>query len=143
MIKFSKKSFDDLTKKELYAILKFRMEIFILEQKSFYLDLDDEDQHAIHFTGIAENKLVVYGRVTMNQSIAQTRRICVDKNFRNQGLGSLLMDQMLEHINTLNIKTVELDAQIHLQKFYGKYGFKSVGGPYDEGGVMHILMRKE
>ena len=37
------KFFDELTTRELYEILKSRMEIFVVEQKCVYQDFDDID----------------------------------------------------------------------------------------------------
>jgi len=143
MIQFLKKDFNELIKTDLYALLKLRMEIFILEQRSFYLDLDDQDQTAVHIMGLDSNNaiLVCYGRITVQQSVAKIQRVCVDKNFRGTGLGARLMEEMLAYIHSLSINKIKLDAQIHLQSFYNQYGFQPVGQPYDDGGVMHILMQ--
>lgn len=142
MIHLIKKSFAQLSKEELYKILKSRMKIFILEQQSFYLDLDNKDQQAVHFIGMDEDKMIAYARVIESDSTTWVQRICVAKEFRNQQIGSLLMNNILEYIDILNIASVELDAQVHLQQFYRKYEFQSVGDPYDDGGIMHIRMRK-
>lgn len=144
MIHFLKKDFNSLTKAELYEILKFRMEIFILEQQSFYLDCDNLDQHALHMMGVLHDNaaLICYGRVTVENNTAQVRRICVHKNFRQRGLGTSLMNEILAYIDTLSVNKIELDAQVHLQEFYGKYGFCCVGQPYDDGGIMHVIMQK-
>lgn len=143
MIQFIKKDFNALTKAELYAMLKLRMEIFILEQRSFYLDLDNQDQIGMHVMGVDLNNstLACYGRIIVQQSVAKIQRVCVDKNSRGTGLGSVLMDEMLSYIHSLSINKIKLDAQVQLQKFYSKYGFQPVGQPYDDGGVMHILMQ--
>lgn len=94
MIRFIQKSFDDLSKEELYAILKLRMEIFILDQHSFYLDLDDQDQYAIHIFGVEENPIapVCYGRITTKKATAYIRRVCVCKDYREKEIGVLLMN---------------------------------------------------
>ena len=42
------KSFDELTVPELYAIIKARVDVFVVEQDCPYPDLDDYDQKAIH-----------------------------------------------------------------------------------------------
>ncbi len=47
----------------------------------------------------------------------------------------------MTHINSMNVNAIELDAQIHLQKFYAKYDFNVAGQPYDDGGVMHVMMQ--
>lgn len=143
MTQFIKKDFNTLTKAELYAILKLRMEIFILEQQSFYLDLDNQDQIGMHVMGVDSDSsaLACYGRIIVQQSVAKIQRVCVNKNSRGTGLGSVLMDEMLAYIHSLSINKIKLDAQVQLQKFYSKYGFQPVGSPYDDGGVMHISMQ--
>jgi ElaA protein len=144
VIRFIQKSFDDLSKEELYAILKLRMEIFILEQHSFYLDLDDQDQYAIHIFGVEENPVepICYGRITTKKATAYIRRVCVCKDYREKGIGVLLMNQLLSRIDSLAVDSIELDAQIYLQNFYSKFGFCTIGQPYDDGGIMHIMMKK-
>ena len=37
------KSFAELTTEELYEILKARFSVFVVEQRCFYLDMDDID----------------------------------------------------------------------------------------------------
>lgn len=146
MIRWSQKNFPELTKEELYAILKHRMEIFILEQKSFYLDLDNMDQQATHFLGKEEDKLVAYARVYINslRALAEIRRVAIHKDFRKKQLGTLLLTKMLDFIGSLpNITTTELDAQHHLQQFYARHGFFPAGEPYHDGGVLHIKMVKK
>lgn len=118
----------------------------MLEQKSLYLDLDNKDQQALHFRGMQGDELIAYGRVSLDDihKIADIKRVAIHPNFRKNQLGSLLMTTMLDFIQQQpNIKTVELDAQYHLQRFYEKYGFEAVHEPYDDGGVMHIKMTKK
>ncbi|MFT3741545.1 MAG: GNAT family N-acetyltransferase [Gammaproteobacteria bacterium] len=143
MITFLKKNFHDLTLEELYAVLKLRMTIFMLEQQSLYLDIDDQDQQAIHVLGLdANQQLVCYARINVNQATAHIRRVCVIEAYRSQGLGSQLMQEILQYLSKLSINKIALDAQFHLQNFYGKYGFVCTGDPYDDGGVLHITMQK-
>lgn len=42
------KSFEELTRKELYEILKIRQEVFVVRQTCYYLDADGADEHAVH-----------------------------------------------------------------------------------------------
>ena len=48
MEKLVVKRFGELSIDELYAILRHRSEIFIVEQDCVYQDLDDMDQGAVH-----------------------------------------------------------------------------------------------
>ena len=42
------KYFNELSTTELYEILKARSEIFVIEQKCIYQDIDDIDYKSIH-----------------------------------------------------------------------------------------------
>ena len=42
------KRFEELSNKELYNILKLRSEVFVVEQKCNYVDMDDIDYDALH-----------------------------------------------------------------------------------------------
>ena len=42
------KRFEELSNKELYNILKLRSEVFVVEQKCNYVDMDDIDYEAFH-----------------------------------------------------------------------------------------------
>jgi len=44
------RTFDELSLKELYGILKARQEVFVVEQKIAYLDLDGKDFYSFHFS---------------------------------------------------------------------------------------------
>lgn len=146
MMEWLIKKWQDLSKEELYAILKFRMEIFMLEQQSFYLDLDEQDQQALHFFAVNKNKIIAYARISTGDSkeIVFIRRVAVHKDYRKMKLGTELMKKISEFID-INYKnwTIELDAQYHLQAFYQGFDFKVAGEPYDDGGVLHIRMIKK
>lgn len=51
------KTFDELTTKELYEILKLRADVFVVEQNCIYPDLDDIDYRSIHIFYENEEKL--------------------------------------------------------------------------------------
>ena len=42
------KTFSELSRDELYAILRVRAEVFVVGQRCFYLDPDGIDQRAVH-----------------------------------------------------------------------------------------------
>ena len=42
------KRYSELTKDDLYEIIKSRISVFIVEQKCKYLDLDDKDKKSYH-----------------------------------------------------------------------------------------------
>lgn len=60
MIYFQAKAFHELTVDELYAILKLRSEVFIVEQKCVYQDVDGIDKKAIHYWLEEKGKILSY-----------------------------------------------------------------------------------
>ncbi|WP_372369442.1 GNAT family N-acetyltransferase [Candidatus Uabimicrobium sp. HlEnr_7] len=141
---FSWKRFCDLTLYELYEILKVRQEVFVVEQKCFYLDLDDKDQQSWHLQGFCGDALVCYLRVIVCPDKIKIGRVLTLPNMRKKGVARSTVDYALQKINDQFSKfAIELAAQVHLQKFYESFGFNAISSPYDEDGIMHIDMRKE
>ena len=50
-IQWSTKHFSELTVNELYAMLRLRSEVFVVEQNCVFLDMDNNDQIAYHTMG--------------------------------------------------------------------------------------------
>ena len=136
------KKFDDLNLLELYAILKLRNEVFIIEQNCIYPDLDNKDQDAWHFMGIDDNKLVAYTRILppgISYSEPAIGRVVTAPAIRKSGLGKELMLRSIEICENLFGKVpVSLGAQVYLIKFYESLGFFIAGDMYLEDGIEHI-----
>lgn len=140
-----KKEFNQLSLEELYLILKIRQEVFIVEQKCFYLDCDDLDQKSIHFLGYLDGVLVCYLRVINNEenNLWILGRILVSKKYRSLGLGIDLMNKTLKYLENKNSNySLEMSAQTYLIDFYKKFDFKTLGNEYLDAGVSHIKMIK-
>lgn len=101
MIRFKVKKFEELSMQELYALLKLRAEVFVVEQKSAYLDVDNKDQKALHILGYDEDQLVGYSRIFKSKDcydLASIGRVVIAKDFRKFGYGHQLVDFSLESI---------------------------------------------
>lgn len=59
----SVKRFSELTNDELYAVLKLRVDVFVVEQKCAYPDLDGKDPDALHVFLSDEDGIAAYLRV--------------------------------------------------------------------------------
>ena len=55
--------YQDLGQERLYEILKLRLEVFVVEQKCAYQDLDNKDEKALHLVGEENNKIIAYTRI--------------------------------------------------------------------------------
>ena len=140
------KTFSELSIEELYAVLRLRSEVFVVEQDCVYQDIDNKDQKALHIIGSKNGKVVAYTRIFKPGdyfSKASIGRVVVTENEREFGYGHTILKYAIKVINDkLNEKTIKLSAQTYLQNFYKSHGFKKTGKEYLEDGIPHIAMVK-
>jgi ElaA protein len=138
------KKFDELTPHELYAILRLRSEVFVVEQNCVFLDMDDKDQHCLHLMGIYQNRLAAYTRLVPPGIIYQQAsigRVVTTPSARKAGIGRLLMRRSIDGIYQLfGHLPIKIGAQFYLKKFYESLGFHQVSEVYLEDGIEHIYM---
>lgn len=140
------KSFDELTNFELYAILRLRCEVFVVEQNCPYLDEDNKDQDSFHLMGWNGDLLAAYTRIipagiTFNN--ASIGRVATSPQARGIGVGRQLMEVSIAKLYELfGLVDIEIGAQLYLKKFYESLGFKRTSEMYLEDGIEHIEMIK-
>lgn len=137
------RGFDGLPAARLYEVLRFRQEIFVVEQASPFPDLDGLDQGAHHLLLHLGGALTGYARVIPDP--AQRRvaigRVAVAAPWRRQGLGRLLMREALARCrHDAPRRLIVLSAQSHLVPFYRSFGFRTVSPPVLDYGIPHVEM---
>ena len=146
-IKWMEKKFGDLSPYELYAILRLRNEVFVVEQACIFQDADDKDQECFHLMGFSNETLVAYTRLVPPGVIyeeASIGRVVSSPSVRGTGAGRELMKQSLDHCHRLFGKgPVRIGAQLYLKKFYESFGFQQTSEVYMEDGIAHIYMVKD
>lgn len=128
---------DELTAAQLHAILKLRVDVFVVEQKCPYPEIDGHDllPSTRHFwvDGFGS-----YLRVLAESDGAgRIGRVCTAADARGGGRSARLMQAALDSGPERNWV---LDAQTYVQGFYAKFGFQAEGEPFDEDGIPHITM---
>jgi len=147
-ITWSWKHFDALESAELYALLKARAEVFIVEQTCAFLDLDGLDESAWHLLGWAERdgaralaaylRLIGPGSKYAEPSIG---RVLTTGDFRRSGFGREAMRQGLGRAAALYPgQELRIGAQQRLERFYEELGFRTASAPYQEDGIAHVEM---
>nr|BFD44910.1 GNAT family N-acetyltransferase [Pseudomonas sp. FFPRI_1] len=138
----------DLGKEQLYAILQLRTEVFVVEQKCPYQEVDGRDLEGdtCHLMAWDGDSLVAYLRLL--DPISQggdvvIGRVVTAAQARGQGLGHSLMEQALKQAQRHWPDTpIYLSAQAHLQGYYAGYGFNVASDEYLEDDIPHIGMRR-
>ncbi|SFE34364.1 ElaA protein [Lentibacillus persicus] len=141
---WSIKSFQQLSNDNLYALLKLRVEIFVVEQECAYPELDGYDKQAIHYflkngDEIAANVRILPANTVFNE--VSIGRVAVAKKYRGRDFGRQIMRKAIAYITDEWHETViKIEAQEHLKKFYTDLGFRQVSESYLDDGIPHIDM---
>lgn len=138
------KPFDSLTVTELYAVLRLRSEIFVVEQNCVFLDTDNKDLSCQHLMLYHQKTLMAYARIVpagISFSEPSIGRIVTGAAARGKGFGKQVVQLAIENCERLYGKrAIKIGAQLYLKTFYASFGFVMVGDVYDEDGIAHIDM---
>ena len=136
--------FQELTTDQLYKILQLRIAVFVVEQHCIFQDADDKDRQAWHLCGWDGNNLVAYTRVLppgVSYTEASIGRVLTAKSVRGKNIGKELIQRSIEAAYQLFGKTsIQIGAQLYLQKFYESFGFNRNSDVYLEDDIPHIKM---
>ena len=138
------KAYNELTTAMLYDILQLRSEVFVVEQKCVYQDIDGKDQKALHILGYKDDKLLAYTRCFKPGDYFEKSsigRVVVREDYRAYGYGHTILKASIEAISQhFNTETIKISAQTYLEKFYNMHKFERIGKGYLEDGIPHIAM---
>ncbi len=138
------RSFSALNLNELYALLKLRQDVFVVEQQCAYPELDGFDHMAHHVMGIGEDGLLAYARILPPESVytePSIGRVCVAKPLRGYGYAREIFRFALENSEKLYPdQNIKIQAQSYLEEFYERFAFTTVSEPYLDVGIWHVDM---
>jgi ElaA protein len=135
-------SFRDLEIGTLYALLKLRSEVFVVEQECLYQDLDgrDDEPGTRHVWVSRGDEIRAYLRILDDGDVLRIGRVVTSSKARGAGLAGRLMDEALTIIGN---RPSVLDAQAYLVGFYTRFGYRPTGPEFLEDGIPHVPMLRE
>jgi ElaA protein len=139
-------TFDELTTTELYGILRLRSEVFVLEQRCCFLDMDNKDQLSHHLSGYRNGELMAFARIVppgLSYEHPAIGRIVVSPRGRGAGHGIELLRVSIQKLEALYGKVpIRIGAQLYLKRFYESFGFRQSSDVYLEDDIEHIEMTR-
>ena len=133
-----KQIFSDQAKRRAFAI---RIRVFVREQGvPAEIELDDDDQHGIHFLATSGGRAIGTARLVMHGNNAKIGRMAVLKKHRLKGIGAALLKRSIVAAKRRGAGKIFLHAQVPVIGFYEKMGFRCVGRVFDEAGIAHRKM---
>ena len=137
------KAFEALTNQELHDIFRLRVDIFVVEQKCPYPEIDGKDLKSKHLMYKENGEMIAYARLLppgVSYPQASIGRVMVTKSHRGTGLGYELLEQAVKRSLSHYNQPIKIGAQAHLEKYYGSVGFVKVSDVYLEDDIPHIDM---
>lgn len=135
--------FADLSVTQLYALLKLRVDVFVVEQDCAYPELDghDADPATTHYwvEVNAPDPVAATLRVLRGSDGFRIGRVATAIGHRGQGHARCLMRAAIGDVGDAETR---LEAQSHLQDWYAGFGFEVDGPEYLEDGIPHVPMRR-
>ena len=136
------KKYDELTRDELYEIVKLRIAVFVVEQRCYYQDVDDHDKFALHVKIVEDGRILAYLRVlpagTVFDEVSIGRVIATE---RRKGYATMAVRAGVRAaVEYFGAKKIVLEAQTYARGLYEKLGFVQTSEEFLEDGIPHIKM---
>jgi ElaA protein len=133
----------DLTAAQLYALLRLRSEVFVVEQACVYLDPDGRDlEPATRHLWIEDEDrpdevLACLRVLDEGDGSASIGRVVTAPSARSRRLGAELVQRALAPPTP---RPVRINAQSYLVDWYAGFGFVVDGDEFVEDGIAHTPM---
>ena len=136
------KHYNDLSRDELYAILKARVDVFVVEQNCAYPEIDDKDKHGWHVMLMDGDALVAYLRVL--EAGVSFEHVSIGRVLslkRHSGYGRIALKEGIRiAFEALKAEEIWIEDQSYARAFYANEGFRQVSDEFLEDGIPHVQM---
>ena len=131
------------SEKQMAQAHAIRRLVFIEEQHvPEDIELDVEDQHAVHALALIDGHPVGCGRFVVHDSEVKIGRMAVLKNRRGEGIGQAILESLMKEARRRGFQNAVLHAQLTAEGFYLKQGFVPKGEVFEEAGIRHRKMER-
>lgn len=136
----------DLDGVTAFEICRLRQEVFVLEQRCLYPDLDDRDLEP----GAAQvvlrgddGRVAGTARLLDDGGDWRIGRVCLAASARGRGLADAMMRAAVAEAERRDAtRDIVLGAQVPLATWYATFGFGVDGPEYLEDDIPHVPMRR-
>jgi len=125
--------------------VRIRNQVFVVEQGvPFEREIDQDEAHCIHFvlyTDAQEAQGTVRLLPLENGQI-KVQRMAILAEYRQQGLGQVLLREAEAFAKNQGFDTIKLGAQLTAIPFYEKLDYQAYGEVFEDAGIQHLNMKK-
>ena len=102
---------------------------------------DKHDDSAFHLVALCNDKVIGSARLRkLSPELGSIAYVAVLPEFQNQGIGTKLIEQLIEKAKEQKLQTLRLMTRLSALEFYKRLGFSAQGTPFDYLGIPHLFM---
>jgi predicted GNAT family N-acyltransferase len=126
----------------LETVFKIRQKVFVEEQQvPEEEEYDEFEDTSSHYLALSNGIPAGVARWRETEKGVKLERFAVLEEFRNQEVGSNILKQVLQDVETTHKgKQIYLHAQLKAIPFYERHGFEKVGDMFSECDILHYKM---
>lgn len=130
---------DALTARHVHDIWQIRDAVFAVEQRCDEPDVDGRDLlgSTTHLWLADDEGITSYVRSYVEDDVRHVGRVCTRRDQRGRGLSGRLVAECTRRWGT---GSLVLNAQAHLEGWYGMHGYVRTGDNFVEAGIDHVPM---
>ncbi len=135
---------EDLKSRTYEDALTIRYQVFVDEQQvPAELELDELEAASLHAVLYQAEKAIATARIyELKENLYKVQRVAVLKEFRNKGIGRLLMEELEKKVRLENGIQLTLGSQNTAIPFYEKLGYNISSDEFMDAGIPHHMMTK-
>ena len=123
-------------------VVPIRFQVFVHEQNvPAEIECDNRDGICQHVLIVDGERPIATGRIDF-QSGNKLGRIAVLPEYRGQGIGKRVVQELERIARQQGVSDVWLHGQTNVVGFYERLGYQSVGPKFEEAGIPHRKMTK-
>ncbi|MFJ3383852.1 MULTISPECIES: GNAT family N-acetyltransferase [unclassified Curtobacterium] len=125
----------------LHEVLRLRQDVFVVEQECAYPDIDGRDLEpgTVQFWAGEGSVDATLRLLREPDGTERIGRVATAAHARGAGLAASLMQAAIAETRSA---VVRVDAQAHLEQWYGRFGFVRSGDEFLEDGIPHVPMTR-
>lgn len=131
------------TQAEFFGLARVRTLVFVKEQQvDPEIELDCEDDTAIHYIAIMDGQVVGTCRILLHEKEAKLGRMAILAPYRRMKIASALIHAVEQERSALAFTNLKLGAQMQAIPFYESCGFQVYGPVFLDANIEHRMMVK-
>jgi predicted GNAT family N-acyltransferase len=122
--------------------LPIRQQVLWPDYPASFCQIDGDDT-ALHYGAYLDNQLVCVASLYLEGTTARLRKFATLPAYQKQGIGSSMLQHMLNELKLYQINYFWCDARLSAESFYGKFGLIRSGAIFEKSGIQYIKMERQ